>query len=68
MSYAGDSPQVKAAKASGKARRRRARERQERERRHARLKAHPGLPEHPWVCVCEGCEALRPGRWDDDDC
>jgi hypothetical protein len=56
--YADDSPQTKAAKASGEARRRRVAERKAREERHARY--HLGrAPGHPFVCVCDACEAVR---------
>lgn len=60
MTYSDATPQERAALASGEARRERRRERIAREARHARYHEHPGLPEHPLVCVCDECEALRP--------
>lgn len=59
-SYSSDSPQVRAAKASGEARRQRACGREERAARHLLLHAYPGVPGHPWICVCDDCQALRP--------
>lgn len=58
MAYADDSPQVRAAKASGAARRQRAAERKAREARHAHYRKG-GAPGHHWMCVCDACEAVR---------
>lgn len=55
MAYGDDSPQTKAAKASGEARRRRAAERREGEERHDRAL----IPGHHESCGCETCQAAR---------
>jgi hypothetical protein len=49
-----DSPQVRAAKASGEARRLRATERRAREARH-RHYAKGHAEGHPFICVCDDC-------------
>jgi hypothetical protein len=56
-----DSPQVRAAKASGEARRLRATERRAREARH-RHYAKGHAEGHPFICVCDDCEAVREGK------
>lgn len=68
MSYgSSDTPQEIAGRVSGANRTRRAAERRAREARHKRLRDHPGLPDHPWICVCDGCEALRPPEPDEQE-
>ena len=57
--YSSDSPQVRAGKASGEARRRRAAEARWRKARLAWFSAHPGEPGHPLNCVCAPCAHRR---------
>lgn len=58
--YSSDSPQVRAAKVSGEARRQRAQERRARERRHAEAIAAGRLPGHHESCQCDHCCRSNP--------